>query len=125
MEVVEKFVAARSQSTHINGAFAAGRENLFNPKRHALELHRRRVEVLHPNCQRLIGGRLDLGRLKMMAFDGNGATAVPSCAQELAAATIIAPTTSAKAVVRNQSKFAIIALSFRLAIAVNRTGSSC
>src|SRR5580704_1864784 len=72
MEIVEKFVAARRERANMHRAFAAGRDHLLDPQRHAFEFHGRGIQVFHSYGQRPIGRRADFSRLKMMVLDGYG-----------------------------------------------------
>src|SRR5580704_12390327 len=72
MEIVEKFVAARRERANMHHAFAAGRDHLLDPQRHAFEFHCPGIQVFHSYGQRPIGRRADFSRLKMMVLDRYG-----------------------------------------------------
>src|ERR1700688_4364475 len=65
VEVVVKFIASGLQRPHIDDAFGAGGNHLFDPQRRAFEFHGLGVEIFHPEQDRLVGGGADLGRLEL------------------------------------------------------------
>lgn len=72
MEVVEEFVSSWRQRADIDDTLGPGGNHLLDPKRDALKFHGRRIEILDPQDERLIGRRMDLAGLKMMTLDGDG-----------------------------------------------------
>jgi hypothetical protein len=69
MEIIEKLVPAGREWPNIHDALAAGDHHLLHSQRHAFKFHGSSIKVLHPKRQRMISGRVDFRRLKMMALD--------------------------------------------------------
>jgi hypothetical protein len=69
MKIIKEFVLARREWADIDDTLGAGSNDFLDPKRYALELHGGRIEILDPQDDWLIGGRMDLSRLKMMTFN--------------------------------------------------------
>ena len=69
VEVIEKIVAAGRKRPDPNYAFAVSRDYLLNSERHALELHRRCVEVLDLQDDWPVGAGVDLSGLEAMVLD--------------------------------------------------------
>jgi hypothetical protein len=86
MKIVKEFVLARREWTDIHDTLGSRSNDFLNPKRYALELHGGRIEILDPQDDWLIGGRMDLSRLKMMTFnrdvDRSGLLSVGTAAGE-------------------------------------------
>ena len=54
-----------------SGALAVCDDDFLHPQAHALEFHRRRIEILHAQNNRHIGRSLHFRRLKAMVLDGH------------------------------------------------------
>src|SRR5262249_30427122 len=71
MEVVHEAVPADLQRTQVESALAVGSHHFLHPERRALEFHRRGVEVLHLQHDRLTRRSSDLSGVEAMVLDGD------------------------------------------------------
>ena len=69
MKIIKEFVLARREWADIDDPLGSRGNDFLDPKRYTLELHGGCIEIINPQDDWLIGGSMDLSRLKMMTFN--------------------------------------------------------